>query len=103
MANENIISDKMFTNVIDGVATHEERRLVYDAIEEDDELRQAFNDCMYLKVFREEIETDFRKYYTGQTFGLKPSVEISKLSGIYQKIQLSVNNLEDDLKKSYED
>ncbi|MDR3142276.1 MAG: hypothetical protein LBU37_11220 [Tannerellaceae bacterium] len=92
----------MFADVIDGVATHEERRLVYDAIEEDDELRQAFNDCMYLKVFKEEIGTDFQKYYTGQTFGLKPSVEMSGLSGIYRGIQLSVNNLENNLKKSYE-
>jgi hypothetical protein len=54
-----MISDEMFAAVIDGAATPEVRRLVYKAIEGDEKLRQAFNDCIYLKIFEEEIEADF--------------------------------------------
>ncbi|MDR3260959.1 MAG: hypothetical protein LBT78_03905 [Tannerella sp.] len=60
MENSNIITDEMFAAVIDGVATPEERRLIYKAIEGDPELREAFNSCIYIKVFEEEIENDFK-------------------------------------------
>jgi hypothetical protein len=60
MENKEIITDEMFAAVIDGVATPEERRLVYKAIEGDQELREDFNSCIYLKVFAEEIENDFK-------------------------------------------
>ena len=53
MENKNMISEEMIASVVDGVATRKIRRLVYEAIESDEELRQLFNDYMYMKVFEE--------------------------------------------------
>ena len=99
MTNRDIVLDEMFASVIDGVATQEERRLVYEIIEKDDELKQAFMDCMYLKVFEEEIEADFQKRYADQIFELNQSAEIPAQSGIFKGVQLSVNNFENESKK----
>jgi hypothetical protein len=94
MMKENTISDEMFSGVIDRTATPEERRLVYDAIEKDPELREAFNDQIYLKVFEEEIEADFRERHPDQTFVSTPPVGMPESSGKFYKVQLSVNNRE---------
>jgi hypothetical protein len=75
MENKNIISDEMLASVVDGVATREIRRLVFDAIEGDEELRQVFNHCMYMKVFDEEIENDFRADNADLIVELEPVVE----------------------------
>jgi hypothetical protein len=92
MTNGNMISDEMFADVIDGVATREVRRLVYKAIEGDEELRQAFNHCMYLKVFEEEIENDFRARHSDIILELKPVDEMPDDATILNQIRLSVNN-----------
>jgi tellurite resistance protein len=94
MTSKNIITDEMLAAVIDGVATPEERRLVYKVIEGDEELREAFNHCMYGKVFEEEIERDFNARYADVVIELAPVVETQSNIGhstILNMINLSGN------------
>jgi hypothetical protein len=92
-----MISEEMFAAVIDGAATREERRLVYKAIEGDDELRQTFNDCMYLKVFEDEIESDFKARHAGAMPELEPAAETQdSAASMYNRIRLSINDLVSD-------
>ncbi|MDR1633300.1 MAG: hypothetical protein LBR97_10615 [Dysgonamonadaceae bacterium] len=91
MKKNNTIEDEMFAAVIDGVATNEERRLIYNAIEGSEELRQKFNECMYAKQFEEEIENDFQVRYAGQTLELES--EQQEQTTLFNDIFLSVNKL----------
>ncbi|MDR2384264.1 MAG: hypothetical protein LBD80_01185 [Tannerella sp.] len=75
MENKNMISEEMIASVINGVATCEIRRLVYNAIESDEELRQVFNCCIYMKVFDEEIENDFHAMHPDLIIEIEPAVE----------------------------
>ena len=107
MTNNGIISEEVFASVIDGVATAEERRLVYKAIENDNELKQKFNECMYAKAFEEEIENDFQTRYAGQSFELELGSEKSEKleqKTLFNDIFLSIDNLKfdsDNLKKKF--
>jgi hypothetical protein len=75
-----MISDEMFAAVIDGAATPEERRLVYNAIEGDEKLRQAFNDSIYLKIFGEEIEADFNARHPDAANELSMAIETTDVT-----------------------
>jgi len=103
MTNKSLISEEVFASVIDGTATAEERRLVYDAIENDNELKQKFNECMYTKVFENEIENDFHTRYTGQSFELELEPNKPEQTTLFNNIFLSIDNLtvdSDNLKKN---
>ena len=106
MTNNSIIPEEIFASVIDGVATAEERRLVYKAIENDNELKEKFNECMYVKVFEKEIEDDFQTRYAGQSFELElepEQTEKPEQKSLFNNIFLSIDNLtidSDSLKKN---
>ncbi|MDR1407191.1 MAG: hypothetical protein LBJ23_03970 [Tannerella sp.] len=56
-----IITERMMARVIDETATNEERRRVFDALEHNDELKTIFDECMYRRIFEEEILGEFWK------------------------------------------
>jgi hypothetical protein len=93
----NTISDEVFAAVIDGVATSKERRFVYMATKDNDELKQMFNELLYAKMFEKEIETDFQTRYAGRTFELGFEPEKPDQSTLFNDISLSVNNFTIDL------
>jgi hypothetical protein len=95
MTNNNIISDEMIAAVIDGTATGEERRSVYKLIERDEKMQSMFKRCIFVKIFENEIENEFREQYASLTLGLIPEVEIQDKT-IFNQIQLSTGNRADD-------
>jgi hypothetical protein len=90
MTKKSKISNEMLADTIDGVATREISQLVYKAIEEDEDLRQAFNYCMFMKIFEEEIENDFREHNAYVTLELEHVVEMPDDTDVFDPAFLHI-------------